>query len=90
MRVVGTCDYLLGMADPDLTLAARTLRELIARDEQDSNAPGVERPAFDLAEQVDAWCIECGRQSGHATHRPATGEHGEIICEQCGVTLADD
>jgi hypothetical protein len=36
MRVVGTCDYLLETAHPDLTLAGRTLRELIAKDEQEN------------------------------------------------------
>jgi hypothetical protein len=46
-----------------------------------------ERPAYDESEQVDTWCIECGRQCGHATHRHAQGDHGTTICEQCGVTL---
>jgi hypothetical protein len=48
----------------------------------------VERPAYDQNEQDElAWCIECGQACGHAGHRHASGDHGEIVCEQCGVTL---
>jgi hypothetical protein len=47
-----------------------------------------ERPAYDQNEQDElAWCIECGQVCGHAGHRHGSGDHGEIVCEQCGVTL---
>jgi hypothetical protein len=47
-----------------------------------------ERPAYDQNEQDEqAWCVECGQVCGHAGHRHALGDHGEIVCEQCGVTL---
>jgi hypothetical protein len=46
------------------------------------------RPAYDQNEHDEsAWCIECGQVCGHAGHRHAQGDHGEIVCEQCGVTL---
>jgi hypothetical protein len=46
------------------------------------------RPAYDQNEHDElAWCIECGQVCGHAGHRHALGDHGEIFCEQCGVTL---
>jgi hypothetical protein len=47
-----------------------------------------ERPAYDQNEHDElAWCIECGQVCGHAGHRHGSGDHGEIVCEQCGVTL---
>jgi hypothetical protein len=49
---------------------------------------GITRPAYDQNEHDEsAWCIECGQVCGHAGHRHALGDHGEIVCEQCGVTL---
>jgi hypothetical protein len=49
---------------------------------------GITRPAYDQNEHDEsAWCIECGQVCGHAGHRHALGDHGEIVCEPCGVTL---
>ncbi len=48
-----------------------------------------ERPAYDQAEEDElGWCDECGQECGHRGHRHAQGDHGETICEQCGVTLS--
>jgi hypothetical protein len=59
----------------------------IARMEE-LEAGSVERPAYDQNEQDElAWCVECGQVCGHAGHRHAGGDHGTILCEQCGVTL---
>jgi hypothetical protein len=85
---------LAGAAGPDVDQAVRErLGPLVERSIDVGQSPPegwlqVERPAYDQNEHDElAWCIECGQACGHAGHRHASGDHGEIVCEQCGVTL---
>jgi hypothetical protein len=79
----------LTCGQPSGALVHEAYRRRADYEHEDLDEP--ERPAYDQAEQDEtAWCIECGQVCGHAGHRHGSGDHGEIVCEQCGVTLSDD
>jgi hypothetical protein len=86
-RVASVLVQVLESSDPNVV--AWATEYLLELQPNPAEAEARPRPAYDQNEQDElAWCIECGQVCGHAGHRHASGDHGEIVCEQCGITLS--